>query len=329
MGQRLTVCGCVFSVVLLAFLSLPFLAQEKTGPLEITHVSDTVAVDVNLINVPFTVLDSRGHAVQHLPQDAFRVYENGVPQVIAGFRVENDGEPASIAMLIDSSYSVSRSLEVEKQAATRFFRILLESGDNRALAATFSNDTALLQDYTSDPDLLARRIHQIRAGGGTRLIDGIQAMIDQKLAGQAGRRVLIIISDGDDNLSRIPLAKVIENAHHQNVVIYTVEVESELARLSSTVSIPYLDPTHGPAILKQLAEETGGCTFQAKRSDDFANALRHIAAALRAHYTIQYQSNQSAGNDAYRRIRIEVANSKYQVHSRDGYYPASSTAVAR
>jgi VWFA-related protein len=121
---------------------------------------------------------------------------------------------------------------------------------------------------------------------------------------------------------------VIENARQHNVVIYTVQVESELARLSPAVSIPYLDPSHGPAILKQLAEETGGCTFMAKRPDDFANALRHIAAALHAHYTLQYQSNQSGDNAEYRRIRVEVSNSKYQVHSRDGYYPGASQKSA-
>ena len=318
------VCRCVVLLAFASVLSLISYAQDGAAPPEVLHISDTVSVDVNLVTVPFTVLDDRGHVVRHLQQTDFQIYENGVLQKIAGFRSESDGQPVSIAMLIDSSYSVSRSLEVEKQAATRFFHLLLQSGVNRALAASFSNNTDILQDYTSNPDQLAKRIRGIHAGGGTRLIDSIHSMIEQTLSKQEGHRALIVISDGDDNLSRIPIAAVIELAKRHEITIYTVQVESELERLTSSVSIPYLDPSRGPAILKRLAEETGGCTFMAKKPDDFGHALQRIATALRAHYTIQYQSSRSAADGSYRSIRVAVDNPKYQVHSRNGYFPQAT-----
>jgi Ca-activated chloride channel family protein len=299
--------------------------DDETAPMSIRQ---TLSVDVNLITVPFTVVDERGRSVGHLRGDAFRVYENGEPQTIVNFASQIDGQIANIALLIDTSYSVSRSLEIEKLAAARFFRLLLRSGENRALVATFNTDIDLLEDYSSDPEFLARRIQKIRANGATRLIDAIDAVIEQKLAPEKGRRVVIVISDGDDNLSRIPLAKVIEKAQRYNVSIYAVRVESELAHLSTAIFIPYLDPFHGTAILKELTENTGGAMFLAQKPNDFATALKRIESTLRSHYTIQYQSNNSHLDGGYRRIRIEVTNAKYQVRCRDGYFPGNSQTAA-
>jgi VWFA-related protein len=318
------------AIILLTFcfvLAPSFRAQQQNPANDPLPVHETLSVDVNLITVPFTVVDEHGRPVGHLNSDAFKVYENGQPQTIVGFGTENQGHIANIALLIDSSYSVIRSLEIEKVAATRFFRLLLHSGDNRALVATFNTDIDLLQDYTSDADLLAHRVQKIHANGATRLIDAVDAVIDRKLVPESGQRVIVIISDGDDNLSRIKLSAVIEKAQRHDVSIYAVRVESVLAHLSTPILIPYPDPLHGTEILKELTEKTGGMMFVAEKRDDFATALKHIGSRLRSRYTIQYQSNNSNLDGSYRRIRIEVANAKYQVRCRDGYFPSTSRSV--
>jgi VWFA-related protein len=100
-----------------------------------------------------------------------------------------------------------------------------------------------------------------------------------------------------------------------------------LAHLSTPILLPYLDPFHGTAILKELTEKTGGAMFPAEKPDDFATALKHIASTLRSRYSIQYQSNNSNLNDGYRHIRVEIANAKYHVRCRDGYFPPTSPAA--
>jgi VWFA-related protein len=302
-------------------------AQEQVRYAEIPVVAETLSVDVNLITVPFTVTDNRGNFVGHLKSDAFKVYENDKPQVIASFAAETVNRPANIALLIDSSYSVSRHLDTEKDAAARFFRLVLRSPGNRALAATFNTDLDYLQDYTSDPGVLTQRILQIRAGGATRLIDSVYAVIERKLAAENGQRVIIIISDGDDNLSRIPLADAIEEAQRFDVLIYAVRVDSELSRLSSPILDAYMNPLRGAEILKELTEKTGGVTFVAEKPQDFKNALSGIATVLKSRYTIQYQSTNAHADGTYRRIRIEVAQGKYHVRCRDGYFSVNSAAA--
>jgi VWFA-related protein len=317
------------AVLLTFFFALPpsFHAQQQPGAIESLPVQETLSVDVDLVTVPFTVVDEHGRSVSRLTGEVFKVYENGQPQTIVSFGATKQGQIASIALLIDSSYSVSRSLEVEKIAAARFFRLLLHSGDNRALVATFNTDIDLLEDYTSDAELLTRRIQKIHANGATRLIDAIDAVIDRKLAREDGQRVIVIISDGDDNLSRIPLSAVIEKAQRYDVSIYALRVESVLAHLSTPILLPYLDPLHGTAILKELTEKTGGAMFPAEKPNDFATALKHIASTLQSRYSIQYQSNNSNLNDGYRHIRIEIANAKYHVHCREGYFPPPPPAA--
>lgn len=299
-------------------------AQESESYTNSPVVRETLSVNVNLITVPFTVTDSRGNFVGHLKSDAFKIYENGEPQAIVGFGAETVDQPANIALLIDSSYSVSRNLEEEKDAAARFFHLVLRTAGNRALAATFNNDLDYLQDFTSNPQALTQRISQIRAGGATRLIDSVGAVIERKLAPANGRRVLIVISDGDDNLSRIPLAKVIEAAQKNDVLIFAVRVDSELSHLSSPIFTAYLNPLRGAELLNELSEKTGGTTFFAEKPQDFKNALKGIAAVLKSRYSIQYQSNNDHEDGEYRHIRIDVAEGSYRVRCRDGYFPAKS-----
>jgi Ca-activated chloride channel family protein len=294
-------------------------SSAQYGP-DIPVLNKPLSVNVNLVSVPFTVTDKKGKTIGNLKSDDFRIYEDGELQTIVGFQRESADLAMSVAVLIDSSYSVSMSVALEKDAAGDFFRQVLKPGRDRALIAAFNTDISLLQDFTSNPQLLADTVQHIRAEGGTRLIDAVHSIIERKLANEEARRIVLVISDGEDNLSRVSLTRAIETAQQYDVQIYAVRVESELEKLSMASLIPYLDPSRGASILKRLTEETGGATFAADRPKQFTAALRNIASEMKSRYTIQYQSKNSKPDGQYRRIHIDVANAQYRVRCRDGYF---------
>src|SRR5215468_5351899 len=185
----------------------------------------TLSVNVDLVNVLFTTTDKKGQFIPDLTREDFKVYEDGKPQPITNFSAETN-LPLTIALLIDTSGSVRDRLRFEQEAAIEFFYSTLMRGKDRALVIGFDSGVDLIQDYTDDPEKLSKSIHSMRAGGGTSLYDAVHVATSEKLAGQSGRRIMVIISDGDDNSSRTSLTEVLENVQRNDVVIYTISTNS-------------------------------------------------------------------------------------------------------
>src|SRR5262245_28586475 len=188
----------LIATIMVLTTSLLTFARQNPAPEKTPE--QTLSVNVDLVNVLFTTTDRKGKFIPDLRREDFKVYEDGKPQPITNFSAETN-LPLTIALLVDSSGSVRDRLRFEQDAAIEFFNSTLIQGKDRALIITFDSGIDLVQDYTDDSEKLAKSIRTMRAGGGTSLYDAIFLAAARKLAQQPGRRIMVVISDGDDNSS--------------------------------------------------------------------------------------------------------------------------------
>jgi VWFA-related protein len=288
---------------------------------------------VNLVDVLFTVLNRRNKLVPDLQKEDFQVFDEKIPQEIRYFSKQTD-LPLRIGMLLDTSNSIRDRLKFEQDASINFLFSVLRRGRDEAFVMTFDDEPQILQAFTSDPGMLRDQIVQTRAGGGTAIYDAIYEACQSQLSHpprppgdqpDVVRRVMILISDGEDNLSQRTRSEAIEMAQRTSVVIYTISTSTQWIQLSQT------DPdklanrkshlTEGDKILQDLADETGGRAFFPYHVDDLDQSFQDIGDELRNQYSIAYIPTNSILDGRYHRIRIEVPEHKgYQVRARRGYY---------
>jgi len=296
--------------------------QQQTQPGQPSPPGDqTISVNVDLVNILYTVADKRGKFVTNLKKEDFRVFEDEKPQAVTNFSSETD-LPLTIALLVDTSGSIRDKLRFEQEAAIEFFYSTLRRGKDKALVISFDSGVDLLQDYTDDPEMLSDAVRKIRAGGGTSLYDAVYLAASEKLAGQKGRKVLILISDGDDNSSRLSLTETLEASQKNEVTIYGI----------STNSAAYFgskEQDRGDKTLKRFSEETGGKPFFPFKVQDLAVSFQDIGEELRSQYTIAYRPSNNKADGTFRKIRIDVADKRYKARSRNGYYAPRATASSQ
>jgi Ca-activated chloride channel family protein len=328
---------CVFSWVLvglLLFVSSPGLPQAPsrgTGAsgsagvqtvkslADRTDKSDSQAenlvVNVDLVNVLFTLTDRKGKLVTDLEKSDFHLFEDNRLQTITNFSRETD-LPLTIALLIDTSTSIRDKFKFEQEAATDFLARTLRPKKDKALLISFDSAIELVQDYTDDPGLLRKAINQIRPGGGTKLLDAIYLACQEKLKAEAGRKIMILISDGDDNLSLETTNSTLEMAQKSDVSIYTISTNSSGF---FGISAPKSDK-----LLKRLADETGGRAFFPFKAEDLSQSFQDIGAELRSQYSLAYRSSNTKRDGTFRAIRIETERKNLKLKSRRGYYAPKS-----
>ncbi len=280
----------------------------------------TLSISVDLVNILFTVADKKGKFITNLRKDDFRAFEDSRPQIITNFSSETD-LPLTIALLIDTSGSIRDKLRFEQEAAIEFFYSTLQRGKDKGLLITFDSGVELLQEFTDNPETLADKIRQIRAGGGTALYDAVYLAVEKQLAGQDGRKVLILISDGDDNSSRVSLTETLEIAQKHDVTMYTISTNSGAFFGSK-------EQDRGDKTLKRFSDETGGKAFFPLKIQDLANSFQDIHQELRSQYTIGYRPTNAKEDGTFRRIRIDVANKNFKARHRAGYYMPRAAATS-
>ena len=288
---------------------------------------------VNLVDVLFTVLNRRNKLVPDLQKEDFQIFDEKFPQEIRYFSKQTD-LPLRIGMLVDTSNSIRDRIKFEQDASINFLFSVLRRGRDEAFVMTFDDEPQVVQAFTSDAGLLRDQIMQTRAGGGTAIYDAIYDACQNQLSHpprppgdqpDVVRRVMILISDGDDNLSTRTRAEAIEMAQRTSVVIYTISTSTQWIQLSQT------DPdklanrkthlTEGDKILQDLADETGGRAFFPYHVDDLDQSFQDIGDELRNQYSIAYIPTNYILDGRYHRIRIEVPDHKgYQVRARRGYF---------
>ena len=197
------------------------LAQTNQLPTQPPQSPQTLSINVDLVNLIFAVSDKTGRFITNLPKDDFKVLEDDQPQRISNFSNETN-LPLSVALLFDTSASIQGRLKFEQDAAGEFFNTTLRRGTDKALVVTFDRTIALAQDFTDDTELLTKAIGKVHAGGNTAMFDAAYQAMSKKLAGQPGRHVIIVISDGDDNVSEKSIEETVEMAQKTDTVIYAV-----------------------------------------------------------------------------------------------------------
>ena len=294
-----------------------FVASSRAQEQSPEQRDQTITIDVDLVDVHFTVSDKRGKLFTGLKTEDFRVYEDGRPQPITNFSAETD-LPLTIGLLVDTSGSIRDKLRFEQEAAIEFFYSTIRRRKDQGMLIAFDSGVDLLQDFTDNPETLAEAVRKIRAGGGTSLYDAISLAVTEKVAGQPGRKVLIVISDGDDNASRVSLTETMEVAQKNNVSIYAIST-------NATANFGTREQQRGDKTLKTFADETGGRAFFPFKLEDLAVSFADISEELRSQYTLAYNPTNTARDGTYREIRVEALNRDFKVQARKGYYSPRDT----
>ncbi len=288
---------------------------------------------VNLVDVLFTVLNRRNKLVPELERTDFKVFDENKQQEIRYFSRQT-GLPLRIGMLVDTSNSIRDRIRFEQDASINFLFSVLRRNKDEAFVMTFDDEPQIIQPFTGDAGALRDQIVKTRAGGGTAIYDAVYEACVSQLSHpprppgdqpDVVRRVMILISDGDDNLSTHTRSEAIEMAQRTSVVIYTISTSTQWISLSQTDPNKAADRkyhlTDGDKILQSLAEETGGRAFFPYHVDDLDQSFQDIGDELRNQYSIAYLPSNYVADGRYHKIRIEVPEHKgYQVRARRGYF---------
>jgi len=267
---------------------------------------------VDLVPVIFTVTDRHGKFVKDLKQDQFKVLDNNrPPKEIQSFESQTD-LPLRVGILIDASNSIRERFLFEQQATEQFVQSIIRPGSDKAFVLAFDEVSEVTQDFTSDMEKLANGIRVIRPGGGTAMWDAVyyacrDKMMKEKNAGPV-RRAIILVSDGDDNQSRVLRQEAIEMAQRAEVIIYTIS--TNLSNIHDT----------GDHNLQALADATGGRAFYPYKLQDLSDDFGEIQGELRSQYSISYKPDDFLPNGQFRTIQIIPENKKLKVRARKGYF---------
>jgi VWFA-related protein len=300
-----------------------------------SDAQSTIRVDVDLVNVYFTVHAKKGNQlIPNLEKNDFKIYEDGKEQTIQHFSRETD-LPLTLGLLIDISASQERLIDIERDAASAFFSNVIRKKDE-AFLISFGKSTDLLQDYTSSPRQLTAALRDLQGDGGfspgmvnpgpiptsgtpkgTLLFDAVYLASNEKLKSEVGRKALILITDGEDQGSTYPMRTAIEAAQKADAIIYSIYYVDRGFYLQSGM---WGGAGGGEHDLRKMSEETGGHVFTVDNKHPLNDVFRQIQDELRNQYSIGYQSSNSNRDGNFRRLEIKVDNSSYRVQARNGYY---------
>ncbi|HEY1240589.1 MAG TPA: VWA domain-containing protein [Bryobacteraceae bacterium] len=322
------------SVALLA-QAPPSKAPAKGGADE--DLPAPITVNVDIVNILATVRDKRGGLVANLEKSDFNVLEDGKPQSIKYFTRETD-LPLTIGLLVDVSRSQENLIGIERNAASQFFSKVLRKKDE-AFLISFGEESELLQDYTGSPRLLEEGLKQMRVSSGvsglhpgpvptasspkgTVLYDAVYLAANEKLKSEVGRKVLVLITDGVDQGSKMTRNQAIEAAQKADAVIY---------------SIDYEDPSFyggafgfggggGEGELRRMSDETGGRVFKVDRKHSLDQIFQEIQDEMRSQYAIGYTPINDVKDGSYRKLEIKMANKELKAQARKGYYATKPEA---
>jgi len=280
--------------------------------------------DTNVVDLHATVVDKSGHLITNLPREAFTVYENGVTQQIRSFKRED--VPVSMGLVIDNSGSM-RDKRAKVEAAA--LALVKDSNPQDEVFVVNFNDEAFNdlphgKDFTSDIKEMEEALTRIDSRGGTAMRDAIRMSIDhEKEKAHRDKKVLVVVTDGNDNSSIISLENLVKTSQQSGILIYSIGLLSEEERREARRAERALDA---------LAEATGGEAFFPKDLADVDRIAHQVARDIRNQYSIVYSPSNQAMDGSFRQIKVTVkAPGNPVVRTRSGYYatPDQAKRVAR
>ena len=272
----------------------------------------TIKVPVNEVRVIFTVTDKHGRYIKDLKKTDFKVIDDRKPaDQIRSFRSETD-LPLQVGLLVDASNSVRDRFKFEQEAAIEFLNSIIRPRYDKAFVIGFDVVPDVTQDFTDNTELLSRGVRALRAGGGTAMYDALYFSCRDKLLKeeQAGpvRRAIILLSDGDDNLSHVTREEAIEMAQRAEVIVYTIS--TNISGMKGK----------GDKVLERIADATGGRAFFPFQIRDVSDAFTSIQDELRSQYAMSYKPADFVADGRYRTIEILAREKSLKVRTRKGYY---------
>jgi len=306
MRALLAIAAILFAAGAIAQQTAP--KPANAAPEEQTRI----ILDVTRVNLLFTVTDKKGRFITDLSKDDFEIVESKRKQVIQEFTAETD-LPLRIAVLIDTSNSIRDRFKFEQEAAIEFIKSVIRPQQDKALIVSFDSTAELVADLMGDPEKLADAIRGLRPGGGTSLYDAVFFSCRDKLQldqpRHKFRRAVVLVSDGDDNQSRMSRDQALEMAQKSDSVIYAIS--TNISRIESD----------GDRILKYLTSETGGQAFFPFKVEDLEQSFENIANELRCQYNIFYRPEPLQADGLFHSISVKVKDRKDMVvRARKGYY---------
>lgn len=296
------------TILLALMLSVTAHAQQDT-PLE------TIRIDTNLVVLRVAVNDKQGRAIQNLKQDAFKVYEEGVEQHVSFFSSEES--PVSWGLVLDRSGSMMGMMNDVYEAALH----VIDEGTSRdeTFIVTFNRQHELISALTSDRHRLENSVLGLRADGETALFDAVDFALDHLKQAKYRKKVLVVITDGEDNASRLKFRELIERAEEEEAVIYTVGMFGSMGGLPSLMG----GDRDASAELKKLADVTGASAHFPSDVDQCRDVMKQIAREVSQQYSLGYYPLNKIRDGKWRRIQVKVIENsgrKYVARTRSGYY---------
>ncbi len=276
-----------------------------------------IVVNVERVNILFSVKDNKGKLITNLTKSDFKLTEDGKPQTIERVNLDTD-LPLHIALLMDRSNTVLDQLKLEKESAIEFLNKTLKRGKDKAMLIGFDTVVDLLQDFTDNVDKLSSQILQIRAGGSTAAFEALYIASNNFLAKQPSRRMIVLISDGQDNSSTKTLDEALSVAQRNEIVVYAINPNIP----GSTSGSDPKERDKGDKALKQLADSTGGHAYFPKKLDDLETGFQSIGEEMRSQYSMIYSPTNKERDGTFRRYKIEPINKSYKVSQPTGYWAA-------
>ena len=295
--------GCVLSAQKAPVSGAPPAGEPDPG---------RIVLDVTRVNMLFTVTDKKGRFITDLAKDDFQLTEGKKQQTINQFTAESD-LPLRLGLLVDTSNSIRDRFKFEQQAAVEFINAVVRPRQDKLMLVSFDSAAELVSDLSDDPEKLGAAVRNLRPGGGTALYDAIFYACRDKLAldqpKEKFRRAIVILSDGDDNQSRVTRDQALEMAQKADVVVYAIS--TNISRIEND----------GDKVLRYLAAETGGQAFFPFKVQDLSQSFENIANELRHQYNVFYRPEPLVADGLYHPVTLKVKTRKdLIVRARKGYY---------
>ena len=304
-----------FAAAFVFSFNLPALAQQTPDVIK--------APDVFEVRLPVSVLDKKKQPVTGLTKNDFAVFEDGKQQEVTFFTDESDNPPVYVGVMMDTSPSTAGKIKFSKEAAKNFLYTVMRVRKDKAAFLTFDHQIKLRQDFTDKTDLLDKAVDSVKeTGNQTALYDAIYQFCDEKLRNATGRRVIVVITDGDDTFHRADLDDVIDIAQRTETTIFTISTKAGFLGTVPGVEAGTVKD-QGDKILDKMSRETGGEAFYTGDMIALEKAFTRISKQLRTQYYLTYKPANQNYDGVERTIEVrlndrEKANS-YKIFAKSGY----------
>ena len=295
---------------------------QATPPPTTEGAEQSETVFIRRVRLPITVLDKKGQFVPGLTKNDFLVLEDKVPQQVETFSDDlGQAFPLYVAVLMDTSPSTAGKLKFEQESAMNFIQTVVRPRRDRVLFATFDHEIKLRQDFTDKLDLLDKAVFGVKGTGTqTALFDAIWQFCDEKMRSAAGRRVLVVVTDGEDTYSRADLRDAIDIAQRTETTIFAISTKAGfLATVPGVEAGTVKDKKDRDLVT--LAEETGGVAFFSGDMLSLERSFSKISKELRAQYLVTYKPTNDRYDGSFRKIEVKLADGRgdLKVRTKRGY----------